>query len=354
MKKTANSGGLILDPKIELPNEPQDVPLWTEHYMFFGFDPEAGIGAFVHAGREHFDPAMWRINVMAYLPGNELLVAKCRGRDGHARGIGAGPVRITCVELFQHWLVEFDGVVQSVTRDQNNREVIRDDAAEPLRFTLSVQGAAPFWDYRYLHPETMNRQEWASQHNEQISRVTGDFSYRNKYVRLNAWGMRDHSPGPRDYSKVVSDFWINGSFPSGRAFNATTVRTETEGANEIRFAYTVAGKDEPVEMVELIEGPHVNSVDTPAGSIPADIMSVEDLRTFHVILKSSRGIERIDGEILHSVANSYVSPSDELIGTDFNRPQALQLLSCPARFRWGDEVGYGIRERVARIETLHL
>jgi len=338
------------DRSVEFPQPPQSVPLWTEHYMFFGFDPQEGIGFFLHIGREQFDKSMWRINVMVYLPHEELLVAKYRGRDGHARGPGAGPVRISCVEPFRHWTVEFDGAAQAVSRAANNREVLRDGPAEPLRFHVSLEGAAPFWDYRALRSNIMEKQSWGSQHYEQICRFIGDISYRGRTVQLQGSGIRDHSPGPRDYAPVISDFWINGLFPDGKAFNASLVRSESHGS-EIRYAYFVEATGKPIELVEQISGPALNTLDTPAASVPSDIMS-EGLRTFKVVLRTPKGLETIDGEILHSVATTYVSPSEELIGTDFTRPQALQLLTCPARFRRGDAVGYGIRERIARIQTL--
>ena len=39
------------DPQTELPHKPvAGVPNWTEHYFFYGYDPDAAIGMNVHMG----------------------------------------------------------------------------------------------------------------------------------------------------------------------------------------------------------------------------------------------------------------------------------------------------------------
>ncbi|MET0986448.1 MAG: hypothetical protein ABW034_13680 [Steroidobacteraceae bacterium] len=352
-----NPTQFVKDLSVDFPYPPEDVPLWTEHYMFFGYDAAPGVGLFLHLGRETFDHRQWRINVMVYLPNEELMVVKCRGPNGHARGPGAGPVRVTCIEPGQLWLIEFDGAAQRIKRRNNNVSLLTDGTVEQMQFSILLEGAAPLWTYDALKGDVMKDQSWGKHHFEQICSVRGDFNIGGKRLTMNGSGIRDHSPGARDYAPVVSDFWINGLFPSGKVFNATHVRCDYPGISpdspsaNIRYAYILDPAKSAVQLVDVLQGPPLNDLQTPEKSVPCDAMA-EGLRNFTVVLKTPSGQEQIEVEVLHSVATTYVSPSEELIGTDLTDPNSLQLLTCPARFRWNGEVGYGIRERIARIHTL--
>lgn len=340
-----------MSPQAELPHAPQAVPLWTEYNYFFGYDPVQQTGISMHAGREPWDPQTWRITFGIYVPGGEqLLVAKYVSRDGHARGGGAGPIRITCVEPFRLWTVEFDGAVQPVSRQQNMAGAHVDTPSVPAKFFLCFHGAGPMWD---LH-QHMKGQSWGSAHWEQMCRVTGEMSFGGKTYTINGGGVRDHSVGPRDYAGVVSDFWLNMLFENGAAIMAQTVRTESM---EIRNGYIFRNDGSPLEVTEIVEGPMVNAVDTPRASVEKDPLMDESLRKFRFVIRTKAGFETIEGEIQHSVATSYIAPNDELLGTAFHlvettQPKAMQLTESATVYTWNGVKGVGTRERVARIATL--
>ena len=340
-----------MNPKSELPFAPQDVPLWTEYNYFFGYDPVQQTGISMHAGREPWDTQTWRITFGIYVPGGEqLLVAKYVSRGGHARGGGAGPIRITCVEPMRLWTLEFDGAVQPVSRAHSMAAAHVDTPSESAKFFLNFHGAGPMWDLHQL----MKGQSWGSEHFEQICRVTGQITYRGKTYTINGGGVRDHSAGPRDYAPVVSDFWLNMLFSNGAVIMAQTVRTETA---EIRNGYIFRNDGSPLEIAEIVEGPVVNTVDTPRASVEKDPLMDERLRKFSFVLKTKAGLETVHGEIQHSIATSYIAPNDELLGTAFHlvdttQPKALQLTESAAIYTWKGVKGVGTRERVARIVTL--
>ena len=338
-------------PEAELPFPIQATPLWTEYNYFFCYDPVTQTGMSMHAGREPWDPQTWRITFGIYVPGGEqLLVAKYVSRHGHARGAGAGPIRVTCVEPFRLWTLEFDGAVQLVSRAENMAGVHLDTPSEPAKFFLRFNGAGPMWD---LH-QHMTGQSWASEHFEQICKVTGEITFRGKTYPINGNGVRDHSCGPRDYAPVVSDFWINILFDNGAALMAQTVRIDS---GEIRNGYLFRNDGSPLEVTEIVEGPDVNTVDTPRASVEKDPLMDDKLRKFRFVIKTRKGLETIEGELVHSVATTYIAPNDELLGTAFHlvdkgQPKALQLTESCALYTWNGVKGVGNRERVARVATL--
>lgn len=107
-----------IDPVNELPHAAAPVANWTEYVYFFGYDDQALQGISVHVGREPTDTQIWRGTLGIFLPdADRLLVAKYVGRDGSDRGPGAGPLQVRCVTPMRTWMVEFNGLVHPISRN---------------------------------------------------------------------------------------------------------------------------------------------------------------------------------------------------------------------------------------------
>jgi hypothetical protein len=337
------------DPSVELPFPFSDQALWTEYCYFFCYDPKTRIGLTLHAGREPADPTIWRATIIVYLPGDELLTAKYTGRDGHSRGCGAGPLRVTCVAPMRLWSLDFDGAMQRAQRKQLMREPHRDSPGELAKFHLLFEGAAPFWD---MHNNGMKTQSWGSQHYEQICTVRGEFMVAGNHFNFDGAGVRDHSEGPRDYAPVIGNFWLNAYFPdSGTAMMAQLTRSENMGS-EIRHGYIYRNDGSPLEVVKLKSMPFVNDIDTPVNSVAADPMEDSTVREFAFELDTKGGVERVECEIVQSGPTTYVSPSDELVGTDLTIDRALQLTESATIVTWRGQSGIAVRERIVRCKTI--
>jgi hypothetical protein len=270
------------DPQSELPHTPvAGIPLWTEHYTFYGYDLGPGVGVHIHVGRLPADPRIWRAVIQVYLPGEELLVAKYHGRDGDFRGPGAGPFKATCVEPLRLWTMDFDGALFSTSRPAVMREILRDGPAEPVAFHLTLEAAGPLFGRQ---DDLSEGRTSSTFHSEQICRARGFVSYRGQVVTLDGMGVRDHSSGPRDYGPVVADIWFHGLFPSGRIVQTQVVRFEQA---EYQTAYVYRGDGTPHEMTELLEHPRVNVASTPPRSMAADPLMDPD-RTFRLSCVENR------------------------------------------------------------------
>jgi hypothetical protein len=95
----------------------------------------------------------------------------------------------------------------------------------------------------------------------------------------------------------------------------------------------------------------VNDRNAAPKSLCADPMS-EAAKKFRIVLETRTGQEVLDGELLHAHAITYFSPMEEFIGTALDRPDGVQMCECPARVSCNGELGYALRERVARTGTL--
>jgi hypothetical protein len=188
----------------------------------------------------------------------------------------------------------------------------------------------------------------SSFHSEQVLHMRGQFHYRGKSISLSGMGVRDHSAGPRDYGPVVADIWFHSLFPSGKIVSAQVVRFAN---TEFKSAYVFYGDGTPFEHGEVIEHPHVNTLDATPKSLASDPLQ-DPARRFKISVKTRRSLETVHGELLHSHIITYTAPVEELIGTDLTRRDGVQMCEAPARVRCEDEVGYALRERVARTGTL--
>lgn len=350
-----------VDPRDELMHAPQPVRNWTEYCYLFGYCLKTGHGVSIHIGKESTDTTVWRGTLGIFLDDGDLLVAKYHGRDGSDRSAGAGPLKVTCIEPFRTWVAEFDGLAHRVSRKHIMTETYRDTKAEMVKFHIVFSGFAPMWDLEagadvpslvLVEGEEATTKDHASKthHWEQLVRTRGEIVYAGKTVKIDGGGVRDHSFGPRDYWPLVGSLWLNAIFPSGKAI--MLMKTRVTGF-DFSVGYVFRGDGTPLEVVKVIEHPFVSDVDTPDNSVPADPLEDGAERRFAFRFESSRGIETIEGELLHAMGTSYVSPNHELLGTDLGKiSDGSQLAECPARFTWDGETGVGVRERIVRMAAL--
>jgi hypothetical protein len=331
----------------ELPFAPPDgITGWTEHYAFFAYDASTEAGLFIHMSRVPDEPVIWRGTLQIYLPDSELLVAKYFGRSGTKDGPGAGPLRITCEVPFRRFVAEFDGIAHRSTRQAITSGVMRDSPGELVRFKVAFEAAGPLQGKQ----AAMKNRVDGSFHTEQVGTSKGSITVAGKTLKISGLGVRDHSAGVRHYGKVVSHMWLHGLFPSGLSFSVFTYRTI--GHPEHKAASIFRGDGSPVEYVEILEHPEYPDLAHTPDKFLSDPVLDPHYRRSHVVLKTSQGPLRIDFEPLHTHAITYVDPCEELNGTDFERPDGVQMCDAPAIINCNGERGTGLFERSGRVGVL--
>jgi hypothetical protein len=332
----------------EFPHPIETAPNWTEHYFFQGYDFENEYGICIHMGRLVADPQIWRPTIQVYLPNQELLIAKLHGRNGHAFGPGASPLKISCIEPFRVWSVEFDGVGQRVKRTELMQSVVEDAPMEPIRFHILFEAAGPIYGRKADIPDGRSVGRF---HSEQICHLRGHFQHEGKIILAKGYGVRDHSSGPRDYGPVLGDCWFQTQYENGDAIMVQIVRFE---AAEVKSSYLYCAQTGKIEMLEIVEHPPVPDVNTPPGSVNRDPLQDPNFKTYRVVVKRPDGETlTIKGELNHAHAITYLSPMEELNGTSPDRMDGLQMCECPTTLERSDGVrGWGLYERTFRIGAL--
>lgn len=345
-----------VDPQLEFPHPVQSIERWTEYCYFFAYDAAHNVGISIHIGRLAWDLSVWRGILYVFLPDGDVLAHKYAGRDGHERGLGAGPFRATCVEPMQLWTLEFDGALQRTNQATLAREVMRDAPDEHVKFHIVMDAAAPLFSVDIV--EGRSSDSTAHHHHEQISRIRGELAYRGQRLQLDGVGARDHSSGPRDYTPLVGAFWAQILFPSGKAVHVAVVSKKTSGerkAHELsggRRGYISWGDGTPLDMIDVICCPDVCQESTPLGSLSSNVLEDERLRRFELVLGTSRGVQKLSIERFRAVASTYIPASDEVAGTDLQRSDAFQQSKTVMRIEWDGEVGFGMSDNLVAVRYL--
>ena len=61
--------------------------LWSETHFWSAWNPDEGVGLFIHVGTTPEDPDLWWAQVVAYLPGGRLCVQRLWGQTTGDSGV---------------------------------------------------------------------------------------------------------------------------------------------------------------------------------------------------------------------------------------------------------------------------
>lgn len=313
------------NPADELPHPTRpDTPLWSENYAWVGYDPAAQVGFMAHLGRTPFDQELWRGTAVAFLPGEDLLIAKTVGRPPTPEQAGNGSMLLTCREPFVNWHLGFEGAGRRTSRAAVASQLVPDTELDLLRFDLEFAALSPVWDLG----AAMGNQDWGHAHHEQAGRYRGTVTAGSQRHAIDCTGFRDHTTGPRDFGHLRRTFWAHGEFPSGRVFCVLRIWDPSDTASLNQGFIYDGEKLIPAVPTEL------PTLTSPDGSP----------HRFTVHADAPGPIE-ITGEVVHSTAFMMSEPNDLAVGTDHGHPGTKVIVEAPTRYEWDGEVGWGWVER---------
>lgn len=293
-----------------------EAPLWSENFAWTGFDPATGVGVFLHLGRSPVGADLWRSVVVAYLPGERLLVAKSVAPS--PGGIGNGVLSMTCLEPMRRWTISHRGVARPTSRPELAAGRLTDGEVVGLDIDLTFEARAPIWDLGAMH-------SLGDTHYEQHGRLTGSVVVAGTSYPLDGPGYRDHSTGARDMTGLGAHVWAHAAFPSGRAFSALRVFTP-DGRSALTAGAIVDG-----EVLAPAAAEATPALDDASGRPASGVIVFP-------------GLSPITVEILHGVTLTLGRPNDFYFGYD-GAPGFTVLTDCPARFAWDGEITTGWLER---------
>lgn len=310
----------------EFPHPVYDQPLWSENYLTQAYDPDTDVGVYMHLSRTPFNPNVWLENFTVYLPGRRLLVYRGYGPNVSTDGAGGACLNWTCVDPYVHWIKRFEGGVQDTTYDELMTGPLKDGIHIGCSMELDVRSTSHVFDMG-----DVSGQEWgAKMHYEQHFETTGTIAFGNEVVEFTGTGLRDHSLGGRDLSKMSSHNWHSGNFPDGRGFNFSIVGwREADKSHSVGVVTTPDG----IQMATVVNEPLIRA-------------ESEIWDPYEMVLRTEDGVEHvITAEVLSVMPHSLVGPNEIAYGNHTGTEASHLLLDCQTRYVWDGVVGFGLTER---------
>jgi len=334
-----------LDPARDRPlvQPPAGIKAFGENYLMVTYDPQVDVGLWLHLGTWPEDFAMWEDVILLALPGEEgLLWAR-----GYQRSLPElrpnGPnLRFECLEPFRHWRISFDGVCTRTPYETMLAGLVPDGQREKVVLQLDVTCVTPVWDAHESATSgrgggSMAEQVWASEHYQQLLRVSGRVELRDGIYELRSSGVRDHSRGQRGHEGGM-DRWgghtlIHVLFPSGRGVGVQRMWTPL-GDVTLDTAYVLI--DGAIHFADVHQLPQLESVQLRG-------------ERMQLVLESDLGVHTLEGEMLKTVFTTPLGKGLS-VGADTSAPYGVFGLGH-ARWTWDGEEAYGLTERSNRLEA---
>jgi hypothetical protein len=336
MMTQAWSGGLAADDDLFFESAPE-VEWLREGASFWLFEengelaiPRVGVEALPHVWEER----RYQTN-FSLLDGRVLVDSGAApmhptvDADGRPSQLGAGPLRMRCLEPFRKWHVAYEGTPIDTNVSAQIAETVDGGRRTPLRYELELEMASPVFvqdtsPARFFQLGKGEQKDGLSVglgwRLEQMLRGEGELELGGERRTLRVVGSRVKRKSIRtDGLFLRGHCWQTAVFPDGRAFGYLSYPTHDDGNAGWNFGFIY--QDGRMIEAKAVGMPWLRRI-TPG----ADDASVE--------LHSERGVTRIAGKTALSTYH---------MGSVWG----LHLQQCAVEYQWDDQTAYGMLERSA-------
>ena len=251
--------------------------LWTESFIFWIYLDD-GRHFYVHYHRYPPVSTIWRSLLTLCNPDGTVLAYQSYGQELSLKGPGFQQSHAICDKPYESWQLHIDTVVQQTTRDELRKAQIAGfdhDALSHLKIDLQVTSDTPTYE-----PMSYAKAKGSNAHWTHFTpcRAKGAVTVGNETTEVDCLAYRDHSIGPRDFSKMNDDgYGLVGVFPSGKSFMAMGTYNKDGSAG-----FSIGGVTKDGQLT------YADKVSTPVFRVPEPDMDMGDL-----VFDTVRGTETI-------------------------------------------------------------
>jgi hypothetical protein len=227
-----------------------DVPLWNETRWNGCWNPDAGVGIYLHAGRFRQELDLWWAQVVAYLPGGALCVQRLWGRNAADDGVALGGLDLRMTQ--DGWRASYDGVGERTSTAAMARGVR--GASAPSRafaFTLEATAVTPVWDQRPAGGDDAPLHA-GDAHIQQAFATRGALRVGEERHDLGGIGFKDHSSGKRDFGPWRSHEFVLAVGPEWTAHLISMAGPDGTALPPMGALITRDGAQEAITRLETV------------------------------------------------------------------------------------------------------
>lgn len=317
-----------------------DVPMWNETRWNHVWNPDQGVGLYLHMGRWRQNLDLWWCQTVVYLPDNQLVVHRSWAPSTNEIGLTHGGFDLSMTE--DGWTSTMDGAGQLTNYDELVRAPRGDSyPCVPVQWSVTATPAAPV-----LNPYSAGTDgilDFAGDaHVQQSCYTTGTLTVAGTEYSLDGVGWKDHSSGVRDFTAwrshhvtmiITDDFVVHA---------ASLASTDGDPSRATTFGRCYRdGTESGIERVQM----------TPATDrfvLPDPGVEVE------IVVEGGEKLPIVSSEIVHMLPMTISVENENGNGIDWEAPgNPVVLMEGVARYTLENGgVGYGFYETSARRDAV--
>jgi len=302
-------------------------PNFNESMYFNFFDNARGMGGFLRIGNRA-NERYAEVTLCLYQPDGPVLFNYKRPEIETNDAFDAGGMRFEVIEPLERLRTTYEGSAVFLEHPEQMADpgkAFRENPHKKVSIDLVHEAVAPVYGSSGEGRETGDpEKEFAKAHYEQHMHVTGTLSIDGQTTLVDAYGLRDHSWGPRYWQAIKSYRWLTCSF--GPELNIMV--SEVRPSEDTRMQNGVVIRDGKVERV--------TSVDIDS--------SFEDGTSFHRAMKASLGLESGETVVVEGEVKGFIPLRNRRAGMVTHIGEGMTEYRCLGR------TGLGISEYLDQIE----
>ena len=221
---------------------------FNESMSFNFYDRRSRFGAFARIGNRP-NERYAEMTIAVYQPDGTALFNYKRPEIADNSAFAAGGMGFAVVEPFKHLRVTYDGHAVYLAQPldlEEPRQAFTGNPHKPLALDLDWYGLSPMYGGEGAESSDM---VFAKGHYEQQGRAAGTLTVDGVAHRVEGFGLRDHSWGPRSWQSPSYYRWLIGQFDDGFGFMGSQI--VTQGGSQLLSCFVF--KDGQNHLVQQLE-----------------------------------------------------------------------------------------------------
>ncbi len=299
---------------------------FNESMYFNFFDNARRLGGFLRIGNRA-NERYAEVTLCLYQPDGTVLFNYKRPEIETNDAFDAGGMRFEVVDPLVRLRTAYEGSAVFLTKPEQMSDpgkAFRENPHKRISIDLVHEAVAPVYGSSGEGRESAEpEKEFAKAHYEQHMRVTGSLSIDGETTQIDAYGLRDHSWGPRYWQNIHSYRWLTCSF--GPELNIMV--SEVSPTRDVRHQNGVVIRDGKIDRVTSV------NIDS----------SFEPGTPFHRSMKASLGLESGETVSVEGAVKGFIPLRNRRAGMTTHIGEGMTEYRCLGR------TGLGISEYLDQI-----
>jgi len=317
-----------LTPDAEFTHAVGPEPNFNESMYFNFFDAERSLGGFLRMGNRA-NEGHAEMTVALYLPDGRVLFSFDRPKIADNARFDAGGLSFDAEEPTQRLRTTYRGPVVELAEPRTMADPRRAFAESPRReisLELVHLAAGPLYGLSgsAQEEERPAEEQFAKAHYEQHMQVTGALDLGAERHEIRAYGLRDHSWGPRSWQAIDGYEWLTMNFGSEIGAMISVIRRA--GKDVRRGGVLVRG-----ESFDAIRNPEID-------------VEYEDDSLYHRALRVRFGTDAGETFEVPGRVEGFLPLRNRRGGRTTHLGEGM------TRWTLGDRIGYGLSELLRQVD----